>query len=1364
MEPVPPSSGNTQSDFEEFPMWELMDRLRASGWSGVPVVDVVAPLGGLLVLRWAAFLEAEQEAVAAFDDQAFEPVLPPALRQPAWADGTVADQLAKELPAIRIRHDNAHAKYVASVAPLLQQSEERHGDVFASLVEWVTRIEFDSGRGRDAAAAAFDNLLSTVIERQGGMGGEHMTPGRVVELMVDLLDPKPGDRVYDPCFGVGGLLVESARRMRRTVVTEDPRRWEDVRRNGIFGVEVNQASFVIGLCRILLTGIDHPGLELGDALERPLPRNRSLEGFDCILAAPPWGGRTSDARSRQYPIPTGGLDSLFLQHVMAHLRPGGRAVIALPEGTLFRIGADRQVRKALLEEFCVDGVISLPAGAFAPCTGIPSSLVVFRRDRPRADVRFVQIPSKSWDAAPGDEFGDGDGYRFRNGNGGGSGAGYEDGSGSGAGAHGYGLPDGSGFGDSRGFRRDSGLSLLRDVSEVIRHRKDLAPDDLGLGIDAWAVPVRKLADRDFELLAKRTGADALETTLERLGVADSQLQLVSLDQVADVFQGVSYDRKLTTERRQPDALAALVRVGDVAEGHVRPPTLFFTGDAEKRIRDEQRLRPGDVLLTTSGTVGKIGVVDDGREFVGAVATKSLVVIRTSGGATSTFLSALLRSPSYQQWFVGHARGLTIQHLSVRTLRKLLVPVPPVQVQDAVLRSLSSGGDALNLLLRFMTGGTSDPIAAWLERPVVAAALSEKELPSDPMKTLSALGDELQQLRPLRNRVAHGETDDIQPELMGWLLAAVEIGAVLEDIDSIPEGTPRIAALELAKSRVFAARRAVKEENSPLAHRLLAFLAVVKRLVEKTTQAMLGPVKIRLRPSPNEVPVGVPTEVELHLHNASSIALRRLQVSTQPDVGKGSTGYFAEGGDASIPLTVQALDAGDNFKITVRWKGVRLDGGDVRGEEILELLVRSTRDDVLAGELGPSPYIVGNPVDREEMFFGRKDVIERIRRQLGSTTNANVILLEGNRRTGKTSILRQLQKMDVLPGWIAVYCSFQDAEGDESRAGISTRNVYRLLARTLGWSLFDAGVLTWLPGEPSPESRRSFKVEFRGALDRVFASDHPFEVFEEYLSAALAAAKPRRVLLMLDEFDKLQEGIDTGATSPQVPENIRHILQHHEGLSAILTGSRRLKRLREEYWSALFGLGYRLGISALPREDARRLVTEPVAGRLSYLPAARDRLSELCARHPFLIQSLCNRVFEQAAESDERTITVDAVNVAASEMVRDNEHFRTLWDYAETHRRRLLLTLCESLANEPDAINLELLDSKIEGHGVHVARQSYLGDDLDYLRELELVEFDKSYRGGTYRIAVPLLGMWIQTSIDFDDAVARAREEAEETHP
>jgi type I restriction enzyme M protein len=1359
---------------------QLLGRLSGTAPRVAPVVDVVAPLAGLLVLRWSAFMEAEAEAVSAFNDSPFAPLLPDSLRQASWGDTHgLPSRLKTGLPEIARRQDVTAGRYVGAVAPAVLQCAEHDPEVFASLVEWVRGLTFDSAAGREAAASAFDDLLAKVVADQGRFGGEFTTPPPVVDLMIELVDPKPGDRVYDPCFGLGGLLVEAARRLRSAVASESPRRWGEVRNNGIFGVEINAASFIIGLCRVVLAGIDKPGLELGDALERPLPRNRAVEGFDCIMAAPPWGGRVSDARARQYPVPAGGVENLFLQHVMAHLRPGGRAVIALPEGTLFRTGADRQVRKALLDEYRVEGIIALPEGAFAPCTAIPSSLVVFRRESPRSQVRFVTVPAKVWEGATGSGFGDGDG------GGSGDGTGHGDGSGFGGGTR-----HGSGIQDHRAAS-DSAPSLSRDLSALIRRER---AESFGTpsGVDSWDVAVAALAARDYELLAKHTGADELDATLERVVAADATIRLVPLKQVSEIARGVSYDKTVTSVDAKEEGAVGLLRVGDFSDLGAKAPSMRLTREGASRLKQRQLLRAGDIALTLSGTVGKTAVITDVAGSAGVAAAKSVAVIRCKSDVQAPFLAALLKSPAYQSWMQGHARGVTIQHLSVRTLGNLPVPLSPIAIQDAVLRNLEPRGDALSLLLRYATGGTSDPIATWIERPRVVSPLSEKGPRTNVARILSEAGQELQELRPLRNRAAHGKELELPAAVTRWLLAVVEAASVLVGIDTVPEGAPRIAALELAKSRLDAARRALAYDDddepsphgsrsrsgpgagshaksrshsgsTPLITRLRGLMAALDRLVGAATGELLGPVNLRLRADPSEVVVGVPTEVRLELDNTSTSGLRSVRVSTDPDVGRGTAAYVAEGAAMRVPLTVLATDASRPQVIRVRWEATRLDGAPMRGADTIEILVRSTRQAVLAGDLGPSPYIVGNPVDREDMFYGRGDVIERIRRQLGSEANANVILLEGNRRTGKTSVLKQLQKRDALPGWIVVYCSFQDAEGDESRAGITTQNVYRLLARTLGWTLFDAGVRTWIPGEPKPETQRPFKVEFRGALDHAFAAAHPFETFEEYVTVALEAARPRRVLLMLDEFDKLQEGIDAGVTSPQVPENIRHLLQHHAGLSAILTGSRRLKRLREEYWSALFGLGYRVGIGALPPEDARRLVAEPVVERLSYLPAARDRIVDLCARQPFLVQSLCNRVFERAAESRERTITVAAVNEAAAEMVRENEHFRTLWGYAKTNRRRLLLAMCDRLADGPDPVNLELFSARLEALGVHVDLDSQIGDDLEYLRELELIEYDKSYRGGTYRIAVPLLGMWIQTSIDFADAVARAREEAQEAH-
>lgn len=399
-------------------------------------------------------------------------------------------------------------------------------------------------------------------------------------------------------------------------------------------------------------------------------------------------------------------------------------------------------------------------------------------------------------------------------------------------------------------------------------------------------------------------------------------------------------------------------------------------------------------------------------------------------------------------------------------------------------------------------------------------------------------------------------------------------------------------------------------------------------------------------------------------------------------------------------------------------------------------------------LGPSPYIVGNPVDQEKMFFGRTSIMDKIKRQLGSSDHANVVLLEGNRRTGKTSILRQLNKKDVLPGWVPVYCSLQNVDS------IATRDVFRLLVLRIGWTLAEIGIETWLPDLPQRRSGQPFKLAFRSAVSRAMAAGHPFETLELYLSTAIEQAKPRRLLLMLDEFDKLQEGIDSGITSQQVPENIRHLLQHQPGLGAILTGSRRLKRLREEYWSALFGFGYRIGVSALPRVEAQRLVTDPVVGKLKYDPRARDRLVELCACHPFLVQSLCSRVFDQAATGGTRAITLDMVEHAAVEMVQDNEHFHTLWGYAGTERRRLILSLCTSMTNGAYAVSLHQLKTKFHENGISNFGDDDITDDITELRELEMLDFDESSNGGTYRLSVPLMAMWMEANVDFHDVLTR----------
>ena len=1000
--------------------------------------------------------------------------------------------------------------------------------------------------------------------------------------------------------------------------------------------------------------------------------------------------------------PTINIETQTLQHVMASLRPGGRAVVALPERTLFKRGLERKVRRELLSDFRVEGVVSLPEGAFQPFSKIKRSLVLFRRAKPARTVRFLQV--EEWPP----------------------------------------------FRSNDTFARERTLETARTLAEAFRSGSSDG--------DAWDTPVAKLAERGWEMLAKRTGEKALRHSLAALAEANEEFLAHPLGDVAEVFAGVSnWSRAATSLRDDPSVVAGILRVADIGTQRMRSPSRFLATDRTVRMRPEHRLRSGDVLLSVSGTIGKTGVVSATSDSSGAVAAKGLVVIRPGPRMSPLFLRCLLASGTYQDWLHGHARGAVIQHLSIQTLRHLPVPVPDLSTQERLVRHVTAqDGDALSRFERILNEGGWDPIDAWLHGPDAR----ELRLVRDATDRLMLLERTSDSLQTLRGQVARVD-GDAEPSLNRWLLALADSMRTFQGLNHVPAGPERVAILDGAQARIERILTDLAKSSSPNAGRARNATRNISRIVRVERESMLENVEVEPFVRPSSVPAGKEAEVQVSLNNRSRLALRNVSISTRPDIGASRVPYLAGEKELSFPVFIPASAPVGNYRFQVQWRADRLDGQQVLGDAPLAVGVSIARETAPPGDLGTSPYIVGSPIDRDEMFFGREDIINKIRRQLSTRHRANVVLLEGNRRTGKTSILGRLQGPDVLPDWITVNCSLQGGEGHESKPGLSTNEVFRLMARHIGLAAHAAGVRVWLPDMDPPDSRKRFKITFTKAVRRAFSGSRPFETFELFLQTVIDTAKPRRILLMLDEFDKLQEGIDNGVTSPQVPENIRYLLHTYPGISAVLTGSRRLKRLREEYWSALFGLGHRVAVSELRGRDARLLVTRPVEGRLSYVPEARDRVVSLCARHPFLIQSLCNRIFDRAAESGRRVVTVGDANRAAREMVKDNEHFRTLWDYAETERKRFILAWCQRLRKGPDPVTLSLLETKLEESGVIVPRGHRLGDDLEFLRELELVRLDNRTSESAYVLAVPLMGMWIQGSIDFENQRRRAVREGEE---
>ena len=272
----------------------------------------------------------------------------------------------------------------------------------------------------------------------------------------------------------------------------------------------------------------------------------------------------------------------------------------------------------------------------------------------------------------------------------------------------------------------------------------------------------------------------------------------------------------------------------------------------------------------------------------------------------------------------------------------------------------------------------------------------------------------------------------------------DAAAALDGIASVPLGAGRLAILQGALARFHDAHRTLDKAEGPTADRLRSFTQAMIQLAEEEVTSMQESVTLVVSVDPVDVPLKTISEVQLRLANSSAVPLRHLAIETRPAVGTGDIPYLAEGEACNVPLTVHPPQIRP-FNIAVLWQAHRLDGVPVRGEAEVSLSVSHLERAMTSQskELGNSPYIAGRPVDvdRQEMFFGRDAIMERIKRRLGPNTDANVILLEGNRRTGKSSILKQLKNEEVLSGWLPVFCDLQAAEG-HNKGGIPAHQLFQ----------------------------------------------------------------------------------------------------------------------------------------------------------------------------------------------------------------------------------------------------------------------------------------------------------------------------------
>lgn len=250
----------------------------------------------------------------------------------------------------------------------------------------------------------YEDLLLKMGEKNSD-GGQFFTPREVIRAMVHVLDPQPGETVYDPCCGTGGFLAVAFEHISRELGnTPAATVLDTLKHDSFFGREKENLVFPIALANLILHGIDQPNLWHGNTLTNRATYDGLFEEapatFDVILTNPPFGGKEGSDAQKNYSFETGSTQVLFLQHILAELKQpqedkqGGRCAIVLDEGLLFRNNESAfvETKRKLVDECDLWSVVSLPGGVFSTAgAGVKTNLLFFTKGKKTARIWYYDL-------------------------------------------------------------------------------------------------------------------------------------------------------------------------------------------------------------------------------------------------------------------------------------------------------------------------------------------------------------------------------------------------------------------------------------------------------------------------------------------------------------------------------------------------------------------------------------------------------------------------------------------------------------------------------------------------------------------------------------------------------------------------------------------------------------------------------------------------------------------------------------------------------------------------------------------------------------------------------------------------------------
>ena len=368
-----------------------VDKLWETFWNnGISnPLSVIEQISYLLFIKRLDDLQIAQEKKAQMlKRKVKDPTFGPEQTHIRWSQFKNLDDSAAQLKIVR---DEAF--------PFIKELGDKAGSTYAQhmkdavfliaspalLSSVIVQIEQIPMEKRDTKGDLYEYMLSKLSI--AGQSGQFRTPRHIIEMMVRLMEPGPREVICDPACGTGGFLVGAAEYLREqedsdgNMVLNAPGNREHFNDGMFHGFDFDATMLRIGSMNLMLHGIEQPMIEARDSLSED--HGGVSEQFTMILANPPFKGsveKSTIAKDLTKVIKTTKTELLFLALFLRLLKTGGKAAVIVPDGVLFGSSkAHKDIRKKLVEEHKLDGVISMPSGVFKPYAGVSTAILMFTK-------------------------------------------------------------------------------------------------------------------------------------------------------------------------------------------------------------------------------------------------------------------------------------------------------------------------------------------------------------------------------------------------------------------------------------------------------------------------------------------------------------------------------------------------------------------------------------------------------------------------------------------------------------------------------------------------------------------------------------------------------------------------------------------------------------------------------------------------------------------------------------------------------------------------------------------------------------------------------------------------------------------------